>query len=53
MASELQYFAPVIDDSCDFFFSQRVAERIRSLIMEGKLSSETQLPNELELSILL
>ncbi len=54
MASELQYIVPIIGDSCDSStLAQRVAEQLRSLIMEGKLSSETQLPNELELSILL
>lgn len=54
MESGLQYIVPITGDGYDSStLAQRVAEQFRRLIMEGKLTSDTQLPNELELSILL
>jgi GntR family transcriptional regulator len=44
-------FTPISGDSYDSStLAQRVAEQLRALIMEGKLSPETQLPNEPDLS---
>ena len=46
-----QPFSPIIGDSFDSTtLAQRVAERLRALIMEGKLLPESQLPNEPDLS---
>lgn len=51
---DLQQFVPINGDAFDTSsLAQRVAEQIRNLIMEGKLSPETQLPNEPDLSSLL
>lgn len=47
-------FVPILGDSNDSStLAQRGAEQLRALIMEGKLSPESQLPNEPELSALL
>lgn len=54
MDSVLQYIGPITNDSFDSStLAQRVAEQLRALIMEGKLISDTQLPNELDLSVML
>ena len=46
-----QLFSPVLGDGCDnCSLSQRVAEHLRDLIMNGTLTPETQLPNEPDLS---
>jgi len=50
-------FQPLVEmmgDNCDnCSLAQKVAEQIRSLIMEGKLAPETRLPNEPDLSAIL
>jgi GntR family transcriptional regulator len=52
--SEYQPIVPVIADSNDSStLAQRVAEQLRTLIMAGKLTAESQLPNEPDLSTLL
>jgi len=49
--SRSQPFSPIVGDSYDnSTLAQRVAEQIRSLVMEGILSPESQLPNEPDLS---
>jgi GntR family transcriptional regulator len=49
-----QPIVPIVGDSSDSStLAQRVAEHLRALIMEGKLSPESQLPNEPDLSVLL
>jgi GntR family transcriptional regulator len=46
-----QPFLPINDNGCDnCSLTQRVAEYLRDLIMEGSLPPETQLPNEPDLS---
>lgn len=53
-SSRFQPFTPVSGDSYDSTtLAQRVAEQLRALIMEGKLSPESQLPNEPDLSAFL
>ena len=53
-APEMQPFTPVLEDNYDnCSLDQRVAEKIRSLIMNGSLSPKSQLPNEPDLSALL
>jgi GntR family transcriptional regulator len=50
-SSRSQPFNPIIGDSYDSTtLAQRVAEQLRSSIMEGKLPPESQLPNEPDLS---
>lgn len=52
--SRLQPFVPIVGDSYDSTtLAQRVAEQLRSLIMEGRLPPEYRLPNEPDLSALL
>ncbi len=49
-----QPFVPIMGDGYDnSSLAQRVAEQLRTLIMEGKLPPESQLPNEPDLSALL
>ena len=51
---ESQPFVPINGDGYDSSsLAQRVAEQLRSLIMEGKLAPDSQLPNEPDLSALL
>lgn len=50
----IQPFIPVMGEGCDTTsLAQRVAEHLRSLIMEGLLPPKSQLPNEPDLSALL
>jgi GntR family transcriptional regulator len=51
---EINHFMPIVEDGFDnSSLAQRVAEQLRSMIMDGRLPPNSQLPNEPDLSAMM